>query len=252
MNQIKFTTIKDNDDPSWAAYDEVVQQCYFGGTHNNRLHNPRRCYYHNRFGSQYAIRAVAGKARTFQLVKRKWGSNNVDDDAYIYADTSDILNNGVKQKKLSGILDEFPIENTEFVIEEDAFLQGTSAIKFGDYYMKAGLPWSGSGSGYVQLVHQDEISDLPVDQLSFKFVCAKDSAGDFIEQPQTQSHTAAQVTPASCSATSVSVELPSLEAGKYKLTVYDNAGRASGALDIDYKLNFDSISPTRVGYFYGQ
>ena len=243
MGSVEPRANTENDDPTWQAYDEVVEYCYWGNTHQDRVQNPRRCYNNQRFGNVYAIRPVDVQTRTYQLVKKQWGSDNHDTEKYVFADIGN-LENGIKQVNFDEITD---VSTTHFVLEDDAFMDGASAIRFGEYYVSAGEPWSGNESGYIQLIHQDNISELPAEQLSFKFECASDNFGMYIEQPAKQNTRMMELTPTSCSVSSVSVDLPSMPAGSYKLTIYDSAGRAQGAVDLDYKLSFDSVSPAKVG-----
>merc|ERR1712106_951231 len=124
---------------------------------------------------------------------------------------------------------------TYFNIEEDAFFEGTVAIRHGLHYFHTAEPWADrSKLGYrvddMNLIHQSKLDLINREELSFRLNCRSDSYGALIEQKPPQAKLVAKVATKSCAADQVSFEIPELPAGKYKVAFFNPLGQATGSI----------------------
>ena len=211
--------------------------CYLGGSHEQRLLNPRRCHQEHRYGKPVDIKPIDGKPGLFYIERRLYGNEFTVKYLTIVPDAA---------TDRQVVWSETATANSEWVIDEDAFIPGTVALRSGQHYMSAGVPYGVTDGYWMQVVHQDNINDIDKADISFKISCSSDDFGKLLEQRVPQSSVVTSVTP-TCTASQITFEMPSLIAGNYKLIVRDNNGVAAGSVDASFKLDYDSVSPDEVG-----
>ena len=214
--------------------------CYFGSHHDRRLHNPHRCYYYNRFPSEFRFETVNAEENIYRVIRNR--INDPDDPEYYL--TTDPMNADPRYGVMwTETVEDFVTSATEIYVDENTFHDGTVTLRQGDYFISSGQ----TNSGYMALVHQDSIGDMEdLAELSWVVECTSDNFGALIDQPPAQFDVVHTVTP-QCGS-DVTVELPSLEAGSYKAVVRSSEyGQAVNVVDISYELSVNSVTPSRVG-----
>ena len=231
-------------DPRYSSFHSD-EGCYLANHYQGRMENPRRCTDRQRYGGYpFSILPVDG-TNFYQLMR-----NTIEDDPkFVMADPGADIPWQVRFERMSELGDlGFDVSRTYFNIEEDAFAPGTFAIRHGDFYIQAPHPHDciNRSCGYLHMVHQDSISDYPAEDFAFIFQCRSDNFGELIEQQKPQ-HKVIETVTGTCSASSISITAPSLDAGNYKIIVRDGNGVAAGAVDVNYKMEVTGASPDTVG-----
>ena len=108
---------------------------------------------------------------------------------------------------------------------------------------------STSEASYLKIIHQYNTRDIDQSELSFALECSSDNFGNEIKQTERQYISDVEaVLPSTYTTSSITVtSMPDIKAGLYKLRIDGTGGTGSGALDINYKLDYDSVKPSSVG-----
>ena len=206
--------------------------CWLGSMgSNDRVHNPRRCYDGSRKPEEFRFEVVSSTTESYKLVR-------TSDDYYVYVSDDD----KVMRTKADDIINS---DKSTWYVEKDVFSKGSFTLRNGNVFLKA----PGTLSGNLDLVHENAIHLENTDEISWIIECSDDNYGDLIDQPSVPFAKVAELTP-SCNSrnTKMTVSLPSLPAGSYRLIGRnDEYGQLLGSVDINFALSVDSVSPNTVG-----
>ena len=230
----------------YKNWDHDSTQCYLANHHDDKAENPRRCWNQQRYGYKFAIVPVEGRDGKFQVYLNGFGDRS---QKFLVADIDD-ENDEVKIMKESKFA-QYGVgwEETYWDIVDDAFIPGSSALRWKDYYIRAPKPTKCGikDCHQLHLTHQDAIAGIDLAEFSFKFTCQSDNYGNLIDQAPPQATFIQSQAVSSCSTNQVTVSAPPLEAGAYKAVVAAGDGLSRGSVDLDFALSVESVSPSSIG-----
>ena len=219
-------------------FDIKTNHCYIGHTHHDRILNPRRCYYRNRYPYSLGLIPVDVENNHFKIV-RNWKN----DDYVLVAD----FTYGNEDDHLKFIRTDLT-GGTIFAVDPVGDQQGVFTIRTGQKFLVAPRATS---SSYIRAVHEHQLDSYDLLERHWKIECTSDDYGDLIHRVKPPFNRLVSVPTCPTDLASphqYDIRLPSIKAGSYSGVIRSNEyGRAQGVIQLKYGLIIESIEPKKVG-----